>query len=74
MRDVFFPPFKLVLDILSSYNVSLESIGVNVSLAAAGPFTALHLYTNTHAQPLSLQFDFAHAASARIPCFHPHLL
>ncbi len=56
-------------DIVGSYNVTLESIGVNVSLAAAGPFTALHLYTNTHAQPLSLQFDFAHAASAWVPVF-----
>jgi putative alpha-1,2-mannosidase len=46
------------------YDVRLESIGVNVSLAAAGPFTALHLYVNTQAQPLALQFDFAHAAGS----------
>jgi putative alpha-1,2-mannosidase len=49
------------------YDVRLESIGVNVSLAAAGPFTALHLYTNTQTQPLSLQFDFAHAAGTLTP-------
>jgi hypothetical protein len=49
------------------YDVWLESIGVNVSLSAAGPFTAMHLYTNTQAQPLSLQFDFAHAAGASTP-------
>jgi putative alpha-1,2-mannosidase len=51
------------------YDVSLHSIGVNVSLVAAGPFTALHLYTNTEAAPISLQFDFAHAAGA-LCCLH----
>jgi putative alpha-1,2-mannosidase len=49
------------------YDVSLHTIGVNVSLAAAGPFTALHLYTNTQAQPIALQLDFAHAAGAPTP-------
>jgi hypothetical protein len=50
------------------YDVWLQSIGVNVSLSAAGPFTAVHRYTNTRAEPLSLQLDFAHAAGA----FDPH--
>jgi hypothetical protein len=53
------------------YDVSLHTVGVNVSLAAAGPFTALHLYTNTQALPLSLQLDFAHAASALTLRFLP---
>jgi putative alpha-1,2-mannosidase len=74
-RDGASAPFKKSTEVAAPgrYDVTLHTVGVDVSLAAAGPFTALHLYTNTQGGPLSLQFDFAHAAGAFTLILQPSL-